>query len=141
MHISSVYVLDGELDFKKFMTRFEKRIYLVPAYNDISQRTRCFINWLRNTGLSSKICCRGRAGIYQLTLPENSRITRSVVAWSMNFCGFDRSLNGYPDTCSRRGTCTGICRQPGEFGYLDLVHDEDDARFLSFFCCILADVR
>ncbi|MEO2180872.1 MAG: hypothetical protein ABGY43_01030 [bacterium] len=75
MHISSVYVLDGELDFKKFMTRFEKRIYLVPAYNDISQRTRCFINWSRNTGLSSKICCRGRAGIYQLTLPENSRIT------------------------------------------------------------------
>ncbi len=32
MHISSVYVLDGELSFAKLMTRFEKRIHLVPAY-------------------------------------------------------------------------------------------------------------
>jgi len=32
MHISSVYVLDGELSFEKLMTRFEKRIHLVPAY-------------------------------------------------------------------------------------------------------------
>lgn len=32
MHISSVYVLDGELSFDKFMNRFEKRIHLVPAY-------------------------------------------------------------------------------------------------------------
>lgn len=32
MHISSVYILDGELDFSTLMTRFEKRIHLVPAY-------------------------------------------------------------------------------------------------------------
>lgn len=32
MHISSVYVLDGELDFQKLLTRFEKRIHLVPSY-------------------------------------------------------------------------------------------------------------
>jgi WS/DGAT/MGAT family acyltransferase len=32
MHISSVYVLDGELDFDKLMHRFEARIHLVPAY-------------------------------------------------------------------------------------------------------------
>ncbi|MCB1643794.1 MAG: hypothetical protein KDI36_00005, partial [Pseudomonadales bacterium] len=32
MHISSVYILDGELSFDQFMTRFEKRIHLVPAY-------------------------------------------------------------------------------------------------------------
>ena len=40
-----------------------------------------------------------------------------------------RSLNGYPDTWSRRGTCIGICRQPRESEYLDLVHDEDDALY------------
>lgn len=32
MHISSVYTLDGELDFRKLLTRFEKRIHQVPAY-------------------------------------------------------------------------------------------------------------
>ncbi len=32
MHISSVYTLDGELDFQKLITRFEKRLHLVPAY-------------------------------------------------------------------------------------------------------------
>ncbi|MFT6750381.1 MAG: diacylglycerol O-acyltransferase [Candidatus Azotimanducaceae bacterium] len=32
MHISSVYVLEGELPFEKFLTRFEKRIHLVPTY-------------------------------------------------------------------------------------------------------------
>jgi WS/DGAT/MGAT family acyltransferase len=32
MHISSVYTLDGELDFQRLMTRFEKRIHQVPAY-------------------------------------------------------------------------------------------------------------
>lgn len=32
MHISSVYVLDGELSFESFLTRFEKRIHLVPSY-------------------------------------------------------------------------------------------------------------
>ena len=32
MHISSVYTLDGELDFQKLLTRFEKRIHQVPAY-------------------------------------------------------------------------------------------------------------
>ena len=32
MHISSVYVLDGELSFDKLLTRFEKRLHLVPAY-------------------------------------------------------------------------------------------------------------
>ena len=32
MHISSVYILDGELDFNKLVTRFEKRMHLVPAY-------------------------------------------------------------------------------------------------------------
>ena len=32
MHISSVYVLDGELSFDQLMTRFEKRIHLIPAY-------------------------------------------------------------------------------------------------------------
>lgn len=31
MHISSVYVLDGELPFDKLMTRFEKRIHKVPS--------------------------------------------------------------------------------------------------------------
>lgn len=32
MHISSVYVLEGQLSFEKLLTRFEKRIHLVPAY-------------------------------------------------------------------------------------------------------------
>ena len=32
MHISSVYVLDGELPFSAIMNRFENRIHLVPAY-------------------------------------------------------------------------------------------------------------
>jgi WS/DGAT/MGAT family acyltransferase len=32
MHISSVYALEGELDFQKLLTRFEKRIHQVPAY-------------------------------------------------------------------------------------------------------------
>lgn len=32
MHISSVYTLDGELEFQKLLTRFEKRIHQVPAY-------------------------------------------------------------------------------------------------------------
>ena len=32
MHISSVYTLDGELDFQRLMGRFEKRIHQVPAY-------------------------------------------------------------------------------------------------------------
>ncbi|XOV89153.1 MAG: wax ester/triacylglycerol synthase domain-containing protein [Pseudomonadota bacterium] len=32
MHISSVYVLDGEVAFEKIMFRFERRIHLVPAY-------------------------------------------------------------------------------------------------------------
>ena len=32
MHISSVYVLDGELDFRALMNRFEKRIHQVPSY-------------------------------------------------------------------------------------------------------------
>ena len=32
MHISSVYVVDGELPFSKLMTRFEKRIHLIPAF-------------------------------------------------------------------------------------------------------------
>ncbi len=32
MHISSVYVLDGELSFDALMNRFEKRIHLIPAY-------------------------------------------------------------------------------------------------------------
>ncbi len=32
MHISSVYTLDGELDFQRLLTRFEKRIHQVPAY-------------------------------------------------------------------------------------------------------------
>lgn len=32
MHISSVYVLEGELDFNKLIVRFEKRLHLVPAY-------------------------------------------------------------------------------------------------------------
>jgi diacylglycerol O-acyltransferase len=32
MHISSVYVLDGELEFEKLLTRFEKRIHLLPSY-------------------------------------------------------------------------------------------------------------
>lgn len=36
---------------------------------------------------------------------------------------------------------TGYLYGDAEFGYLDLVHDEDDVRFLSFFCCILADAR
>ena len=36
---------------------------------------------------------------------------------------------------------TGYLYRDAESEYLDLVHDEDDARFLSFFCCILADVR
>ncbi len=31
MHISSVYVLDGELPFDKLVTRYEKRIHKVPA--------------------------------------------------------------------------------------------------------------
>lgn len=31
MHISSVYVLDGELSFDQLVTRFEKRIHKVPA--------------------------------------------------------------------------------------------------------------
>jgi len=32
MHISSVYVLDGELSFDAFFRRFEARVHLVPAY-------------------------------------------------------------------------------------------------------------
>ncbi|MFT5133832.1 MAG: diacylglycerol O-acyltransferase [Gammaproteobacteria bacterium] len=32
MHISSVYVLEGELPYEKFLTRFEKRIHLIPTY-------------------------------------------------------------------------------------------------------------
>lgn len=32
MHISSVYVLEGELPFEKLITRFEKRIHLIPAF-------------------------------------------------------------------------------------------------------------
>ncbi len=32
MHISSVYTLDGELDFQRLLNRFEKRIHQVPAY-------------------------------------------------------------------------------------------------------------
>ncbi len=32
MHISSVYVLEGELSFDRFLNHFEKRIHLVPAY-------------------------------------------------------------------------------------------------------------
>lgn len=32
MHISSVYTLDGELDFQRLLTRFEKRIHQIPAY-------------------------------------------------------------------------------------------------------------
>lgn len=32
MHISSVYVLDGELPFSAVMNRFEKRLHLIPAY-------------------------------------------------------------------------------------------------------------
>ena len=32
MHISSVYVLDGELTYDQLLTRFEKRIHLIPAY-------------------------------------------------------------------------------------------------------------
>lgn len=32
MHISSVYTLDGELEFQRLVTRFEKRIHQVPAY-------------------------------------------------------------------------------------------------------------
>jgi diacylglycerol O-acyltransferase / wax synthase len=32
MHISSIYVLDGELPFKKVFQRFEARVHLVPVY-------------------------------------------------------------------------------------------------------------
>lgn len=32
MHISSVYVVDGELPFNKLLTRMEKRIHLIPAF-------------------------------------------------------------------------------------------------------------
>ena len=32
MHISSIYVLDGELPFKDLLRRLETRIHLVPAY-------------------------------------------------------------------------------------------------------------
>ena len=32
MHISSVYVLDGELSFDQLMTRFEKRMHLMPTF-------------------------------------------------------------------------------------------------------------
>lgn len=32
MHISSVYVLDGELSYETLLTRFEKRLHLIPAY-------------------------------------------------------------------------------------------------------------
>ena len=32
MHISSIYVLDGEASFEKIFDRFTKRIHLVPAY-------------------------------------------------------------------------------------------------------------
>ncbi len=38
MHISSVYVLDGELSFERFMMHFEKRIHLVPAYRKKMQQ-------------------------------------------------------------------------------------------------------
>ncbi len=38
MHISSVYILDGELPFERFMTHFEKRIHLVPAYRKKMQQ-------------------------------------------------------------------------------------------------------
>ena len=32
MHISSIYVLDGELDFKQVRQHFQERIHLIPAY-------------------------------------------------------------------------------------------------------------
>lgn len=32
MHISSIYVLDGELPFNTLLTRLEKRIHLIPVY-------------------------------------------------------------------------------------------------------------
>ncbi|MFT6519567.1 MAG: hypothetical protein ACJATP_003248, partial [Candidatus Azotimanducaceae bacterium] len=32
MHISSVYVLDGELSYETLLTRFEKRLHLIPSY-------------------------------------------------------------------------------------------------------------
>ena len=38
MHISSVYTLDGELDFGALMNRFEKRIHQVPAYRQKLQQ-------------------------------------------------------------------------------------------------------
>lgn len=39
MHISSVYVLDGELDFRALMNRFEKRIHQVPLIAESSSRS------------------------------------------------------------------------------------------------------